>query len=291
MNKKECRECQNKIELGGKLCPWRHISNDYCDKVDCSEKKHIASVSFGKDSLAMLLMLIKKDFPLDAVVFYDTGKEFQAIYNLRDAIQSTLRAKGIRYIELKPQESFDYKMFDHIRTRGKNKGKKGYLWCGGNCRWGTTDKLAAIDRCCHENNAFDYVGIAADEPERLKKERKPHKIFPLADWRLSEAECLEYCYSNGLGWLEKTNSIYDVPEYVDLYKILDRVSCWCCRNKNLKELKNIYKYFTNSYWKQLKQMQSKLDMPMKNKSKFNGTGSVFDLEKRFKKEIEEELGL
>lgn len=35
-------------------------------------KWHIASVSWGKDSLAMLLMLIAKGYPLNEVVFYDT---------------------------------------------------------------------------------------------------------------------------------------------------------------------------------------------------------------------------
>ena len=42
--------------------------------------KYIASCSFGKDSLAMVLLLIKKNYPLDEVVFYDTGMEFDAIY-------------------------------------------------------------------------------------------------------------------------------------------------------------------------------------------------------------------
>lgn len=44
-------------------------------------KWHIASVSWGKDSLAMLLMLIAKGYPLNEVVFYDTGMEFEAIYH------------------------------------------------------------------------------------------------------------------------------------------------------------------------------------------------------------------
>lgn len=39
-------------------------------------KWHIASVSWGKDSLAMLLLLIEKGWPLNEVVFYDTGMEF-----------------------------------------------------------------------------------------------------------------------------------------------------------------------------------------------------------------------
>ena len=57
-------------------------------------QKHIASVSFGKDSLAMLLLLIKKKYPLDEVVFYDTEMEFQAIYNTRDKILPLLKRKG-----------------------------------------------------------------------------------------------------------------------------------------------------------------------------------------------------
>ena len=43
--------------------------------------KYIASVSFGKDSLAMLLKVVETGmYPLDEVVFVDTGMEFQAIY-------------------------------------------------------------------------------------------------------------------------------------------------------------------------------------------------------------------
>ena len=33
---------------------------------------YIASVSFGKDSLAMLLMLIEKDYKIDEVIFFNT---------------------------------------------------------------------------------------------------------------------------------------------------------------------------------------------------------------------------
>lgn len=44
--------------------------------------KYIASVSWGKDSLAMLIRLINEQRPLDEVVFYDTGMEFNAIYEI-----------------------------------------------------------------------------------------------------------------------------------------------------------------------------------------------------------------
>ena len=58
--------------------------------------KYIASVSFGKDSLAMLLMLIDKKYKLDEVIFYDTGMEFQAIYDTRDKVKKILIEKGIK---------------------------------------------------------------------------------------------------------------------------------------------------------------------------------------------------
>lgn len=244
--------------------------------------RHVASVSFGKDSLAMLLMLIEKGYPLDEVVFYDTGKEFKAIYKLRDYIKPKLATTGIKYTELTPKLSFDYKMFDIVRTRGKRKGEAGYSWCGGMCRWGTTDKLATIDNYCKSIGAMDYVGIAWDETHRLKKERKPHKLFPLAEWKVTEAECLDYCKTRGYVWLEATDSPHTPAEIVDLYGILDRVSCWCCRNKNLKELKNIYQFFYNTYWRDLKKMQERLELPMKPPY------TVHELERRFEKELKEE---
>lgn len=226
--------------------------------------KYIANVSFGKDSLAMLLKLLEKNEPLDEVVFYDTGFEFQCIYKLRDKIKPILEQKGIKYIELKPKEPFEYTMFEKPVKKKDGTIGKGYSWCGGRCRWGTTEKLKALEKYCKGN--YEYVGIAYDEPQRLNKERKGHKLFPLADWKMSEKDCLQYCYEKGFNWLE---------DGIELYSILDRVSCWCCCNKNLKELKNYYKYLPN-YWNKLKHLQSKTTRPMKY-NKY----SVFDLEKKF----------
>ena len=65
---------------------------------------HIASVSWGKDSLAMLLMLIDKGYPLNEVVFYDTGMEFEAIYNTQDQMLPRLKQLGIKYTRLDPEK-------------------------------------------------------------------------------------------------------------------------------------------------------------------------------------------
>lgn len=126
-------------------------------------------------------------------------------------------------------------------------------------------------------DAMVYVGIAADETPRLEKERKPYKLHPLAEWGMTEADALAYCYENGFSWLEGTIRLYDV---------LDRVSCWCCCNKNLRELRNMYASLPE-YWERLKDLQRKIDRPMKGYYKGQPRG-VFELEQRFRVELEQE---
>lgn len=234
--------------------------------------KHIASCSFGKDSLAMVLMLMEKGYPLDEVVFYDTGKEFQAIYNLRDKMIPVFRQHGVKFTELQPPKPFDYMMFEHETKTGR----VGYGWCGGICRWGTTYKIAALETI-EKSGDIRYIGIAVDEPVRLEKEYAGNKVFPLAEWDMIERDCLDYCHSKGFNWDENG---------IELYSILDRVSCWCCRNKNLKELKGIYRHLPE-YWRKLKEIQARLPEPMKgyyDKEKTRPKG-IFELETRFEYEI------
>lgn len=240
--------------------------------------RHIASVSFGKDSLAMLLYILDNGLPLDEVVFYNTGMEFKAIYAIRDKIIPILRKRGIKFTELHPPRPFLYDMLERP-VKSKAKGEhKGYGWCGGLCRWGTADKIIAMDR--YTKGCHVYVGIAADEPKRC--ERLPDwKSSPIAEAGMTEADCLKYCRERGYSWTENG---------VDLYDILDRVSCWCCANKNRKELKNIYQYCPE-YWEKLKDIQSKLDRPMKRlyQKSYGEYGNVFDMEKVFQQEIDSEV--
>ena len=213
---------------------------------------HIASVSFGKDSVAMLLMLLKKNYPLDEVVFYDTGMEFKAIYHIKEQIENILKPYGIPLTTLHPDRPFLYDMLEkpvHSKEKGDHLG---YGWCGGLCRWGTRDKLTALDGYAKKKNATVYIGIAADEPQRLVR-MESYKRAPLAEWGITEKEALEYCWEKGIHWYENGK---------DLYTILDRVSCWCCCNKNQKELRNIWEYLPD-YWDKLIDLQNRMERPMK----------------------------
>ncbi|WP_237076320.1 MULTISPECIES: phosphoadenosine phosphosulfate reductase [unclassified Neglectibacter] len=237
---------------------------------------YIASVSWGKDSLYMLLRLMEEGVPLNEVAFYDTGMEFQAIYDIRNKVLPMLAERGIKYTEFHTKRPFLYDMLEKP-VNGKNGLHLGYSWCGGCARWGTAGKQQVLDANAKKYadsgyTVFQYVGIAADEPKRIER-LPPQKIAPLAIWGVAEAECLQGCYDRGFEWKESGFRLYD---------LLDRVSCWCCANKNLKELRNIYVHLPE-YWERLKEIQRHTDRPMKGPGK-----SVLDLETRFAAEIARE---
>ena len=223
--------------------------------------KVIASFSGGKDSTCMVLEMIRRKEHIDEVVFFDTGWEFPQMYNHVEKVKRIVEDAGIKFTTLHPEQSFDYLMFDVPVKDGKHRG---YSWCGlKGCRWGTTYKLRAIDNYFkNEPEHVQCVGIAIDEPERLNKERKGNKRFPLAEYGFTESECLKYCYDLGFDW-------------GGLYELLDRVSCKYCGLKNLKELRNIYTRIPD-VWEELRDYQCRTRLP------YRGNGeTVFDLEKRF----------
>lgn len=246
------------------------------------KKLFVVSCSFGKDSLAMLLKLIELGKRIDLVVFFDTGMEFQTIYNLRNKVVALLNKLGIKYVELRAETPFWVQMLIKEVNPGKDNAHFGYEWCGGMCRWGTSDKVRICQKYYQDNypdhEIYEYIGIAYDEPKRITDDE--HKLYPLVDLCMTEADCLTYCRSKGYHWIEEGMD----NTFVDLYDILDRVSCWCCANKNLKELKNIYRYLPK-YWGYLRGLQSRIDRPFRRCGKEQ---TIFELEERFKKEIKKE---
>lgn len=205
--------------------------------------KHIVSFSGGKDSTAMLLKMLEDGWYIDEIIFADTGKDFPDMIEHIEKVKKYIKEKyNMEIITLKANKSFDYYMFDHVKTKGKNKGKKGYGWVTMRCRWCTSNlKNKVIDDYLkkYKNEGYtEYIGIAYDEPKRIKDKR-----YPLVEYEMTEADCLQYCYDKGFDWN-------------GLYEHFDRVSCWCCPLKNLKELKILYTYYPK-LWQELKEMDEK----------------------------------
>lgn len=223
--------------------------------------KHIVSFSGGKDSTAMLLRMLEENMQVDEIIYCDTYKEFPQMYKHIEKIKKYIKEKYNKEITtLKAEKDFDYYMFEHEKTRGKNKGKRGYGWSTMLCRWCTSNlKTNVINKYLKAKNEeyTEYIGIACDEPKRIKD-----KCYPLIDWGMTEKDCLHYCYERGF-------------DYDGLYEHFDRVSCWCCPLKNLKELEILYKYYPE-LWEELKKMDKRAY------NQFRKDYSVEQLEEKFK---------
>ena len=110
--------------------------------------KYILSFSGGKDSTYLLLELIRRKYPLDEAVFFDTGWEFPVMYEHIEKCKKICEDNGIKFVTLHPERSFDYLMFDYKYKGRDGTNKVGFSWCGGNghCRWGTGEKIRTVDK-------------------------------------------------------------------------------------------------------------------------------------------------
>ena len=193
------------------------------------KKIYVASFSGGKDSTAMILRLIKEKKKLHYVVFYDTGMEFKATYEVVKQIKARVETYGAVFVWIKSETDFLVDMLLRpVKERETGNIHYGYDWCGGCTRWRTSHKVSAINKflASLDGEVHQYIGMAADEQDRFEDVETIH--YPLDQWNMTEADALAYCYENGIRWLENG---------ICLYSILKRVSCWCCKNKNREELK------------------------------------------------------
>lgn len=189
---------------------------------------HIVNFSGGKDSTYMLLQMIQRGMPIDAVLNADTGMEFPAMYDHINQVEAhLLRERGLPIIRLKPKRTFEELMFHAIRN-GKGPG---YGWPGASVRWCTGQlKVHLIQEFTRtlQNPVLYYIAFAADEAYRLDRSggRHPSKRYPLIDWNVTGAQALAGCYEAGFTW-------------GGLYNQFRRVSCWCCPLQSLEELRTL----------------------------------------------------
>ena len=66
---------------------------------------HVASLSGGKDSTAMLLRMVEEGWPIDHILFCDTGLEFPEMYDHIDKLEAYI---GIPITRLKAEKPFTY---------------------------------------------------------------------------------------------------------------------------------------------------------------------------------------
>lgn len=235
--------------------------------------KHIVSFSGGKDSTALLLMMLERNMPVDDVIFIDTTKEFPAMYNHIKKVQSFIRPLEIHVVTI----NFDYWFSEVKKVRKADKVCAGYGWPSFHNRWCTGLKQEAFIKTVYTKNTYEakerhtgewtnkniieYHGLTCNEKSRVKTDKRRIIKYPLIQWSLTEKDTLKYCFSKGFDW-------------DGLYKHLTRVSCYCCPLMNLKNLESVYQYYPK-LWQKLKVMD-KLSL-----RSFRDTCSLENLETRF----------
>lgn len=232
----------------------------------------------------MLLRIIEEGYPLDGVLYVELGPEFDCVKELALRMGKYLADRKIPFEILRPDIPFEDMMVSKAINKKDGSIQYGYKWCGGPCRWGTAVKMDLLNRAYKERfgneSVVEYVGLCNDEKDRERINRQRNgshvKLYPLIEWGMSAMDCHNYCLERGWSWKERGK---DGQEY-ELYELLDRVSCKFCVNKNLKELRNIY-HFLPHVWDELKDLQSRIDVPFKKGM------TVDSYEERFKSEDEQ----
>jgi 3'-phosphoadenosine 5'-phosphosulfate sulfotransferase (PAPS reductase)/FAD synthetase len=168
---------------------------------------NIVSMSFGKDSTAMLEMMVERNEPIHSAMWFDTEWEFPEI---REHAKKVIQNTGVNLQVIRHWAGFKF-----LEKRyGAPHGSGG--WC-----------TAAKRDCCNKYmrlmikdnpNIVECIGFTTDEIKRANRLKKKWPVrFPLIECGISEKDALEYCYAKGYDF----GGIYDwMPS--------KRVSCYKC---------------------------------------------------------------
>ena len=197
--------------------------------------KHIASCSFGKDSLATVILAHEHGEPLDEVIYVEVmfDKDISGeIPEHRDFIYNVaipkLESWGLRVSIVRGKKTY-LDCFNHVCVKGRSLGKKKGFPMVGHCDVNRECKLRPIREFMKIQpcDTVQYIGIAADETKRLER-LEDGKISLLAKYGCTEAEAADLCRDYGL--------------LSPIYEFTNRGGCWFCPNARDGGLRHIRKY-------------------------------------------------
>lgn len=236
--------------------------------------QHIASLSYGKDSIAMLEVIKQHNMPLDRIVHVEIMATDTIPADLPPMMEFKVKADkiikeryGIEVERVRAPRTYN-DVFYTIRRHRKTKKSKhagqihGFpmtrgAWCN--------DRLKVNMLRKNEKNNTVYIGIAADEPKRFHNLTE-HKRSPLVEHGITEAEARKICEE-----LDLLSPIYTQST---------RGGCWFCHNQSVNQLRLLRKQYPE-YWALM--LRWDLDSPVT----FRADGrTVHDFDRRFQLEDE-----
>lgn len=248
-------------------------------------KQHILSLSYGKDSLACLGAIEKLGLPLDRIVHSEVWATDTIPADLPPMVEFKKKADEIiksRYgltvehiTASREGKKLSYeKQFYTMRFNKKLNAECIYgfpttrgVWCNSRLKVSIQNNLfrSSLEQGTNTSIVY-YIGIAADESERIAKHTKDGFMLPLVEIGWDEACCRKWCEENDL--------------LSPIYTTAARGGCWFCHNQPINQLRLLRKNYPE-YWKLL--LKWDLDSPVT----FHADGhTVHDFDRRFQMEDE-----
>lgn len=230
--------------------------------------KYIASCSFGKDSIATILLAKEYNEPLDEIVYCEVMFDKDISGELpehRDFIYNkaipTFESWGYKVTVLRSEKTYK-DIFYRVKKRGNCAGNiygfpPRHCWANGEL------KIPPIREYwkSQSEDVTQYVGIAIDEQVRLDRVVKSRNQMSLLEkYGYTEQMAKEKCIDYGL--------------LSPIYSFSNRGGCWFCQNQSLCQLKELRSTHPE-LWKIL------LDMQKESPHSFKIDYSVDKLENRF----------
>lgn len=198
--------------------------------------KYVASCSFGKDSIATILLALEHNEPLDGAVFCEVMYDHKSglsgeIPEHIDWIYKTaipkLAALGVQTTVIRAEKDY-LQCFYGVVSKGQYTGKLHGFPLGGKCMINRDCKLKAIREYFKSlgDEVTTYIGIASDEPERLAR-LKSRRVSLLAKYGYTEAMAYDLCRKYGL--------------LSPIYQKGRRGGCWFCPSARIEDLARLRK--------------------------------------------------
>lgn len=214
-------------------------------KLDKSDRTVGYCVSYGGgvNSTAMVIRLLEERFPIDKIIFSDTGDEMPETYAFIRMFSAWLEKRYGRSI-ITVQNRIDKTVTQRIK-------RYNYLPSHFQ-RWCTKEfKIQPIKRevLKLKKHSYQYVGIDYGEVHRMRESDVQYitLLYPLVDWKMNRDACVKYIEEAGLPAPGKSGCyfcFYQSP--VRLKKLYDEhPDLW----KKARELEENHSRYKKETWR------------------------------------------
>ncbi len=238
--------------------------------------EYIASLSYGKDSIAMLEIIARHQMQLDRIVHVEVMATKDVPADLPEVIEwkkyadkIILKRYGICVEHISSDKSFEDLFYRIPNRRSFNRDLQGIIrgfpalgrpWC-------SKELKVQVMRNLYRGSV-QYIGIAKNESERHSQLTDMVRS-PLVEQGVTEAECMDICTDLGLV----------APTYLQS----KRNGCWFCPFQPYEQLRLLRKQHPE-LWEILLRWDMDATIPFKRVGSERRKTTVADFDRRFQLE-------